>query len=192
MGTLGCHSYREELLCSAHSCHELAVLSPAAAGGGPCHGSSSRDGERWAGRSSVGSGTRPAPHLQRPIDDVSHHQEHHSILQKVRGGCEGWAGGALPGQVSAEPGTPVPQAVVPALTTYMGPLHCRTQSVYSTCKILRRMPESVGRGEVAPGGGCPPCCPPPPARSGAPPPHPASSAPCSRAGCSAAGWPRCG
>lgn len=41
---------------------------------------------------------------------------------------------------------------MPALTTYMGPLHCRTQSVYSTCRILRRMPESVGRQEVTLGG----------------------------------------
>lgn len=48
----------------------------------------------------------------------------------------------MQGGASAGLGTPVP-----ALTTYMGPLHCRMQSVYSTCRILRRMPASAGTGE---------------------------------------------
>lgn len=96
--------------------------------------------------------------------------------------------GTAPGwwPASSQAATSLP---LPSLTTYMGPLHCRTQSVYSTCRILRRMPESVGTGEVEMGVpevllGVPEL---PPARpSPASPqvtPHRASSAPCSRAGC---------
>lgn len=96
--------------CSAHSCHELGVLSPGGwpgAGGEQGRGSSG-DGGVWVWRKQRGG---PALHSQRPVDDVPHDQEHHSVLprERRRGEERAWGapgqagGGSAACQVSAQP-----------------------------------------------------------------------------------------
>lgn len=196
-GHRGCRSDRGHVPCSAHSCHELAVLSPAegtAAGGGlgpqEWGGGGSREGERRAGRSGAGSGLCPAPHLQRPVDDVSHDQEHHSILQRARGAVRGGRGQRCQagspqsrGPRCREPRCQHSPRTWARCTAGRSPCTARAGSC-AGCPSLR--------GEERSCRGGPPCHPTPTLLTAVPPSHPASSAPCSRAGCSAAGWPRCG
>lgn len=195
-GHQGCRSDRGHVPCSAHSCHELAVLSPAegtAAGGlGPQEwgGGGSREGELRAGRSGAGSGLCPAPHLQRPVDDVSHDQEHHSILQRARGAVRGgWGQRCQVGSPQSwgprcrEPRCQHSPRTWARCTAGRSPCTARAGSC-AGCLSLQREERSCRGG--------PPCHPTPTLLTAVPPSHPASSAPCSRAGCSAAGWPRCG
>lgn len=64
------------------------------------------------------------------------------------GQARGWLWGHGPSARWMCRGEQQGEGWAPALTTYMGPLHWRMQSVYITCTILRGIPESAERASM--------------------------------------------
>lgn len=72
--------------CLAHSCHELDISPDGDNGWGwlRLRGAGWEQQWAWGGlgmeEAVWGSRLLLAPHLQGPVDDVSHNQKHHSVL----------------------------------------------------------------------------------------------------------------
>lgn len=107
-GLLRCRGCRGRAQPTAATSWVSSALGAGPGPGGEQGRGSSGDGGAWVWRKQRGG---PALHSQRPVDDVPHDQEHHSVLprERRRGEERAWGapgqarGGSVACQVSAQP-----------------------------------------------------------------------------------------